>query len=88
MKLSGQIFEKKIWHTKFHDNPQWDPCSSMRTKAGVTKLTVAFRNFAKSDTSGVKFTCKGKGKTIPVQAWTSPEGFRWLRLPDLKTIGT
>jgi hypothetical protein len=31
---------------------------------------------------------KGKGKAIPLQAWTGPKGFRRLRLPDLKTIGT
>jgi len=31
---------------------------------------------------------KGKGKAIPLQAWTAPEGSRRLRLPDLKTIGT
>jgi hypothetical protein len=30
----------------------------------------------------------GKGKTIPIQAWTGPEGSRRLRLPDFKTIGT
>jgi hypothetical protein len=30
----------------------------------------------------------GKGKTIPLQALTSPEGSRRLRLPDFKTIGT
>jgi len=28
----------------------------------------------------------GKGKTIPLQVWTGPEGRR-LRLPDFKTIG-
>jgi len=28
-----------------------------------------------------------KGKAIPLQAWTGPEGSRWLRLPDFKTIG-
>jgi len=27
-------------------------------------------------------------RTIPLQAWTGPEGFRRLRLPDFKTIGT
>jgi hypothetical protein len=59
----------------------------MRTEADMAKLTVTFRNFSKSDTaSGVKFICKGKA--IPVQAWKGPEGFRRLRLPDLKTIGT
>ena len=30
----------------------------------------------------------GKGKAIPLQAWTVPEGSRRLRLPDFKTIGT
>jgi len=29
-----------------------------------------------------------KGKAIPLQAWTGPEGSRKLRLPDFKTIGT
>jgi hypothetical protein len=28
---------------------------------------------------------KGKGKAIPLQAWTDPEVSRRLRLPDLKT---
>jgi hypothetical protein len=29
-----------------------------------------------------------KGKVIPLQAWTGPEGSRRLRLPDFMTIGT
>jgi hypothetical protein len=29
-----------------------------------------------------------KGKAIPLQAWTGPEGSRSLRLPDFRTIGT
>jgi hypothetical protein len=29
-----------------------------------------------------------KVKAIPLQALTGPEGFRGLRLPDFKTIGT
>jgi len=32
--------------------------------------------------------CKGKGKAIPLQAWTVTEGSRRTRLPDLKKIGT
>jgi hypothetical protein len=28
----------------------------------------------------------GKGKAIPLQAWTGREGSRRLRLPDFKTI--
>jgi hypothetical protein len=31
---------------------------------------------------------KGKGKAIPLQACTCPEGSRRLRLPDFKTIDT
>ena len=31
---------------------------------------------------------KGKGKAIPLQAWTGPKGSRRLILPDFKTIGT
>jgi len=33
------------------------------------------------------YSCK-KGKAIPLQAWTGPEGPRRMRLPDFKTIGT
>jgi len=29
-----------------------------------------------------------KGKAIPLQAWTDPEGSRRLRLPNFKTVGT
>jgi hypothetical protein len=31
---------------------------------------------------------KGKGKAIPLQALTGPEGSRRLRLPDFKTVDT
>ena len=31
---------------------------------------------------------EGKGKAIPLQAWTGPEGSRRVRLPDFKTIDT
>jgi len=31
---------------------------------------------------------KVKGKAIPLQAWTGPQGSRRFRLPDFKTIGT
>jgi hypothetical protein len=43
------------------------------------KFTFKFRSY---------FTRKGKGKAIPFQAWTGPEGSRRLRLPDFKTLGT
>jgi len=31
---------------------------------------------------------RGKGKAIPLQAWTGPQGSRTLRFPVLMTIGT
>jgi hypothetical protein len=31
---------------------------------------------------------KEKGQAIPLPALTGPEGSRWLKLPDFKTIGT
>ena len=31
------------------------------------------------------YTSKGKGKAVRLQAWTGPEGFRRLRLPDFVT---
>ena len=31
---------------------------------------------------------KGKGKAIPLQVWTGPEGSRRFRLPDFKTVVT
>ena len=34
------------------------------------------------------FLSSVKGKAIPLQAWTGPEGSRRLRLPDFKTVGT
>jgi len=29
---------------------------------------------------------KGKGKVIPLEAWTDPEGSKRLMLPDFKTL--
>jgi len=36
----------------------------------------------------LKILSKGKGKAIPLQAWTDLEGSRRLRFPDFKTIST
>jgi hypothetical protein len=46
-------------------------------------VTFGFAAFCKCIYKG-----KGKGKAIPLQAWTGPEGSRRLRLPDFKTVGT
>jgi hypothetical protein len=42
----------------------------------------------KTDGAFCSFLVRYKGKAIPLQAWTGPEGSRRLRLPDFKIIGT
>jgi hypothetical protein len=32
-----------------------------------------------------KYTVSGKGKAVPLQAWSDPEGSRKLRFPDYMT---
>jgi len=50
---------------------------------------VAGRNSKSSQfTNHLRPTLKGKGKAIPLQAWTGPEDSRRLRLTDFKTVGT
>jgi hypothetical protein len=41
-----------------------------------------------SSFNAVQTKGKGKGKAIPLEAWTGPECSRRLRLPDFKIIGT
>jgi hypothetical protein len=50
----------------------------------ATRFHTHVKPRAKSMTDAKKV----KGKTIPLQAWTGPEGSRRLMLPDFKTIGT
>jgi len=39
----------------------------------------------KETTEYWKLKGKGKGKAVPLQVWTGPEGSRKLRLPDFVT---
>jgi len=49
----------------------------------ISTFKVAPKNTACSS-----LKVKGKGKTIPVQTWTDPEGSRRVRFPYFETIGT
>ena len=53
----------------------------------VTNLDVRIYTNLVTFPSQLKLT-RGKGKALPLQAWTGSAGFRRLRLPDFKTIGT
>jgi len=50
------------------------------------RKSILINTFMMSFLFGVKG--KGKGKSIPLQAWENPEDSRRLKLPDFKTIGT
>jgi hypothetical protein len=43
--------------------------------------TIKKKNYTES------FKLTEKGKAIPLQAWTGPEGTKMLRITDFKTIG-
>jgi len=65
-------------------------CSPFAVKERILCLNL---NSSLSDrtvprTRSVIWALKKKGKAIPLQAWTGPEGSRRLRFPDFKTIGT
>jgi hypothetical protein len=55
----------------------------------VNYSTISYTKIVKYKTCKMFRICKGKGKgkAIPLQAWTGPEVSRRLRLPDLKTFG-
>ena len=48
------------------------------------RIVILFRGMTIGGTDLVS----GKGKAVPSQAWTGPEGSKRLRLPDFKTIDT
>jgi len=49
---------------------------------------IKFRPTSYTEPNSYNKLAKIKGKAIPLQAWTGPEGSRRLRLPDFKKIGT
>jgi len=36
--------------------------------------------------NNIRYNVKGKGKAVPLQAWSGPEGSRKLRFPDFMTM--
>jgi len=46
-------------------------------------MNIYFR--IRNDVSGHRFSKEGKGKAVPLQAWSGPEGSRKLRFPDYMT---
>ena len=48
-------------------------------------LSVHHQEFKTVHTATGLCQTKGKGKSVPLQAWTGPEGSRKLRFPDYVT---
>jgi len=65
-------------HSTYHQD-----CNITKVYALPTEFMCFVHNLR---TNGAYFR-KGKGKAIPLQSSTGPEGSRKLRLPDFKTIG-
>jgi hypothetical protein len=55
----------------------------MTSDVSVGHADFIFKVYAIQEVLGTGIV---KGKGIPLQAWTGPEGSRWL--PDFKTTGT
>jgi len=51
----------------------------------ISSGPIKFRHFL---TTLIELVNERKGKAIPLQAWTGPEGSRRMMIPDFKTIGT
>jgi hypothetical protein len=60
----------------------------MRIIKDVNRKEVNITKFVKMQFEDTYTYVKVKGKALPVQAWTGPEGSNRSSLPDFKTIGT
>ena len=68
---------------------QWLMCCAKNRKvagsitAGVSGFFIDIKSFR--STQLLTEISKGKGKAVPLQAWSGPEGSRKLRFPDYMT---
>jgi hypothetical protein len=55
------------------------------TRYSTLSSFLQYINYVILLSSDLNFTGKGKGKTVLLQAWSDPEGYRKLRFPDFMT---
>ena len=60
-------------------NGRWDLIRRLKVDISSNKWCDAYDSVTSH---------RSKGKAIPLQAWTDPEGSKWLRIPEFKTLGT
>ena len=79
-QLLHQIGTSRHFYIYFHISSHYE--------AFVNNLHVFLPNEYLKIVSKIPSIKHLKDKVIPLQAWTSPEGSRRLRLPNFKRIGT
>jgi len=52
----------------------------------IAEICIAFPVICSNVNRTIEPKGKGKGKAIPVDAWTGPEGYRMLILPDSNSM--
>jgi hypothetical protein len=62
-------------------------CKECEKERNIYEILIYVR-YGNKHKYGVTVTSLCKGKAIPLQAWTGPEGSRRLRLPHFLTLGT
>ena len=60
-------------------------CSSLPTCASISSISFARRNWKSLHHIFLLRQGEGKGKAVPLQAWTGPEGSRKLKFRDFVT---
>ena len=59
--------------------------TDVSTTGFIQNVTKQYSVWSLSKFSDFIHYSKGKGKAVPLQAWSSPEGSRKLRFPDFMT---
>jgi len=85
---TAPIFVPVLSHKKpFHDLPSYLKISlilSSHIGLGFPSVILSFRFFHQNPVYP-RTNSKSKGKAVPLQAWSGPEGSRKLRFPDYLT---
>jgi len=58
---------------------------SIHRIAGRIFKAVRTSNFNIGEIRSITFNSRGKGKAVPLQSWSGPDGYRKLRFPDFMT---
>jgi len=93
--IGGRAVTGKLAYLETPGLPKWDAVTNHvshdTSKSSALNFTVYWAFKLKSllvsghNEITVNGKVKGKGKAVPLQAWTGPEGSRKLRFPDFMT---